>query len=69
MNGLKFKEVPYNELKLGMKYIITNKSKFVFNSNKVYVGIFNGYSNKYTFGEITNWGKNHITYYPFSNIK
>jgi hypothetical protein len=37
-------------------------------SNKMYVGIFNGYCNKYTIGEITNWGKLCITYYPYTNL-
>ena len=69
MNCLKFKEVSYNELRLGTKYIITNHSRYVFKSNKVYVGIFNGYCNKYTVGEITNWSKTHITYSPCKNNK
>lgn len=69
MNCLKFKEVSYNELKLGTKYIITDQSRYVFKSNKVYVGIFNGYSNKYTVSEITNWGKAHITYSQSINNK
>jgi hypothetical protein len=47
----------YNELKLGTKYIITSQTRYVFKSDKVYVGIFNGYCNKYPVGEITNWGK------------
>lgn len=67
--SLKFKEVAYNELKLGTKYIITNQQRYVFKSDKVYVGIFNGYCNKYTVGEITNWEKTHITYSPFINNK
>ena len=64
---LKFKEVHYNDLRLGTKYIITDNSKYIIKSNKVYVGIFNGYCNKYTLGEITNWGKLHITYSPYTN--
>jgi hypothetical protein len=69
MNYLKFKEVPYNELKLGTKYIITDQARYIFKSNKVYVGIFNGYCNKYTVSEITNWGKTHISYSQSINKK
>jgi hypothetical protein len=35
----------------------------------IYVGIFNGYCNKYTVGEITNWGKTHISYSDSFNKK
>jgi len=64
--GLKFKEVSYNNLRLGTKYIITDPSQYVFTNNKVYVGIFNGYGNNYRVAEITNWEKIHITYSPFT---
>lgn len=65
--GLKFKEVRYNNLRLGTKYIITDPSNYIFTNNKVYVGIFNGYGNNYRIGEITNWEKTHISYSPFTS--
>jgi len=67
--GLKFKEVNYNNLRLGTKYIITNPTNYVFTNNTVYVGIFNGYGNNYRIGEITNFVQTNITYTPFSNKK
>jgi|UniRef100_A0A6C0D2E7 hypothetical protein len=49
---MKFVEVNYKDLKLGTKYIIQHQF-----TDKIYVGIFNGYCNKYTIGEISHWGK------------
>jgi hypothetical protein len=63
---MKFIEVNYNELKLGTKYIILNHFK---PNDKIYVGIFNGYCNKYTMGEITYWGKTYISYLTNYNKK
>ena len=54
---MKFKEVNYTDLKLGSKYIIIHN-----HIDKVYVGIFNGYSNQYTIGEISFWGKTYTSY-------
>lgn len=59
---MKFKEVNYNDLRLGTKYIIIHN-----HIDKVYIGIFNGYSNKYTIGEISYWGKTHISYLTKNN--
>jgi len=61
---MKFKEVNYNDLKLGSKYVIIHN-----HFDKVYVGIFNGYSNKYTIGEISFWGKTYISYLNKINKK
>ena len=60
---LKFNEIAYNNLKIGVKYIIlqqteNKKTKF---ENKIYIGIFDGFSEKYP-KEITCWKKTHITY-------
>ena len=55
---MKFIEVSYNDLKLGTKYIIINNVKH----DKVYVGTFTGYCNKYSMSEITNWGKTYASY-------
>ena len=63
---MKFVEVNYNDLKLGTKYIILNQFK---TSDKIYVGTFNGYCNKYTIGEISNWGKTYISYLTNYNKK
>ena len=52
---MKFKEVNYNDLKLGSKYVIIHN-----HLDKVYIGIFNGYCNKYTIGEISFWSKAYI---------
>jgi len=63
---MKFIEVNYNELKLGTKYIILNHFK---TTDKIYVGIFNGYCNKYTIGEISHWGKTYTSYLTNCNKK
>ena len=62
---LKFKEIKYNELKKGVKYIIlqqieSNKKNKKF-ENKIYIGIFDGVSEKYP-NEITCWANTHISY-------
>ena len=54
---MKFKEVNYNDLRLGTKYVIINQCM-----DKVYVGIFNGYCNNYSIGEISFWRKTYLTY-------
>ena len=64
---LQFKEISYNSLKIGVRYIILqqieNKKKF---ENKIYVGIYNGVSEKYP-KEVTCWTKTHITYSTNNN--
>lgn len=63
---MKFKEVSYNELKLGTKYIIQHH----FNAtDKIYIGTFNGYCNKYTIDEISHWGKTYVSYLTNYNKK
>jgi hypothetical protein len=66
---LQFKEIMYNSLKIGTRYIILqqieNKKKF---ENKIYVGIFNGVSEKYP-DEISSWKKTYISYSNNSNKK
>jgi hypothetical protein len=61
---LKFKEVSYGDLMLGNKYIIQDATY-----NKIYIGIFNGYSNQYTLNEISYWGKTFISYLTNINKK
>jgi hypothetical protein len=64
---LKFKEVSYDKLKKGIKYVILqqieNKKKF---ENKIYIGIFKGPSEKYP-DEVTSWEKTYITYSTNNN--
>lgn len=62
---MKFVEVNYSDLKLGTKYLIINQLK----SEKIYIGTFNGFSNKYTIGEISCWGKAYISYLTNYNKK
>ena len=54
---MKFKEVNYNDLRLGTKYVIIHQCM-----NKVYVGIFNGYCNNYSIREISFWRKTYLSY-------
>jgi hypothetical protein len=63
---MKFVEVMYNDLKLGTKYLIINQLS---ESDKIYIGIFNGYCNKYTIDEISHWGKMYISYLTNYNKK
>lgn len=63
---MKFVEVNYNDLIIGTKYIILDQFK---KSDKIHVGIFNGYYNKYTTGEISYWIKTHISYLTNYNKK
>ena len=63
---MKFIEVNYNDLKLGTKYIILEQFK---KTDLIYVGIFNGYYNKYTIGEISHWVKTHVSYLTNYNKK
>jgi len=62
---MKFIEVGYHELKLGSKYIIINNLKH----EKIYIGIFTGYCNKYNIAEISNWGKTYVSYLTNYNTK
>ena len=64
---MKFIEVNYNDLKIGTKYLIINQFKP--EKDKIYIGIFNGYYNNYTFKEITCWGKAYISYLTNYNKK
>ena len=68
---MKFKEVLYSDLKLGSKYIIMHTLQYKDNhiSDRVHIGIFNGYCNKYTIGEISHWGKTYISYLTNYNKK
>lgn len=67
---MKFKEVLYSDLKLGSKYLIMHSLQFKDEKNdRVYIGRFNGYCNKYTFREISYWGKTYITYLTNFNKK
>lgn len=63
---MKFIEANYNDLKLGTKYIILDQFK---KNDKIYVGTFNGYYNKYTIGEISNWVKTYVSYLSNYNKK
>jgi len=65
---MKFIEVSYHDLKLGAKYIIINNIKHE-KHEKVYVGTFTGYCNKYSMSEITHWGKTYAIYLTNWNIK
>ena len=62
---MNFIEVKYNELKLGTKYLIINQMQ----TDKIYIGIFNGYCNKYAIQEISYWGKTYISYLTNYNKK
>jgi len=68
---MKFIEVNYNELKIGTKYLIINKSdqSKKIGKDSVYIGIFNGYCNHYTIREISNWVKTYISYLKNYNKK
>lgn len=70
---MKFKEVLYSDLKLGTKYVIMHtlqyKNEKKERSDRVHIGIFNGYCNKYTFREISHWGKTYISYLTNFNKK
>jgi hypothetical protein len=63
---MKFIEVNYNDLKLETKYLIVNHFK---TNDKIYVGTFNGFCNKYTIGEISHWGKTYVSYLTNYNKK
>ena len=63
---MKFIEVQYNDLKLGTKYLIINQFT---QSEQIYIGIFNGFCNKYTMREISYWGKAYISYLTNYNKK
>lgn len=65
---MKFIEVKYNDLKLGVKYIIINQLNQT-EKEKIYIGTFNGFCNKYTMGEISHWGKAYISYLTNYNKK
>ena len=65
---MRFKEVNYNDLKLGQKYIISHvinkemQTPSPLPGDKCYVGIFNGYCNYYSMREISNLRKTYISY-------
>jgi hypothetical protein len=65
---MKFIEVKYNDLKLGVKYIIINQLNQI-EKEKIYIGIFNGFCNKHTINEISHWGKAYISYLTNYNKK
>lgn len=71
--AMKFKEVLYSDLKLGTKYVIMHslqyKDEISERNQRVHIGIFNGYCNKYTFREISYWGKTYISYLTNFNKK
>ena len=62
---LQFIEIPYDKLKKGIKYIILHQihsnKKMDKPFDKIYIGIFDGVSEKYP-NEITCWSKTHISY-------
>jgi len=64
---MRFIEVNYNDLKLGVKYVIINH--FQSENDKIYIGTFNGYCNKYAIQEISYWGKIYISYLTNYNKK
>ena len=69
---MKFKEVLYSDLKLGTKYVIMHSLQCkddIHRSERVHIGTFNGYCNKYTFHEISYWGKTYISYLTNFNKK
>jgi hypothetical protein len=65
---MKFIEVKYNDLKLGVKYIIINQLNQK-EKDKIYIGIFKGYCNNHTIQEISYWGKAYISYLTNYNKK
>lgn len=65
---MRFIEVKYNDLKLGTKYLIINQFNQT-EKDKIYVGTFNGFCNKYTINEISHWGKTYISYLTNYNKK
>lgn len=65
---MRFIEVKYNDLKLGAKYIIINQLNQT-EKEKIYIGTFNGFCNKYTINEISHWGKTYISYLTNYNKK
>jgi hypothetical protein len=68
---LRFKEIKYNELKKGVKYIILQQIECEKNkkcNNKIYIGIFDGVSEKYP-NEVTCWCNTHISYSTNYNKK
>lgn len=63
---LQFKEIKYNALQKGVKYIILPQieSKSKKNNkfeNKLYIGLFDGVSEKYP-NEVTCWSNTYISY-------
>ncbi len=69
---MKFKEVLYSDLKLGTKYVIMHSLQYKdvnYRSERVHIGIFNGYCNKYTFREISYWSNAYISYLTNFNKK
>lgn len=68
---LYFKEISYDKLKIGIKYIIiqhSNNQKYNKYDNKIYIAIFGGKSEKYP-NEITCWNNTHISYLNNYNKK
>ena len=67
---MKFKEVLYSDLKMGLKYVIIHSLQYKNDTNdRVHIGIFNGYCNKYTIGEISHWRNTYISYLTNFNKK
>ena len=70
---MKFIEVNYSDLKLGTKYVIMHSLQYKDERSqryeRVHVGTFNGYCNKYAFREISHWGKTYISYLTNFNKK